>query len=244
MAYWAGYFWGVRRIARKVDGFICTNDFLARKLRRSFGKPVGVIPNSLNREQVEVSEKCLKGKKHDGFVIGYFSGSPTHRKDFAVVEGELAKFLHKYKDAKLLVVGYMKFSNVMREMIKKGQVEVRGVVDYLELQKLMAGVDVSIAPLVVNDFTNCKSELKFFEAAVVETVTVASPNYSFKQAIRDGENGFLAEGGEWYDKIEYIYRDAKEMRNVVGQAKRDALKEYYGQKIARRAKRIYEKFTK
>ena len=72
--YWAGYFWGIRRVARKVDGFICTNEFLAGKLKRSFRKPVQVIPNSLNAGQVEVSEKCIVdgGKEHEGFVVGYF----------------------------------------------------------------------------------------------------------------------------------------------------------------------------
>ena len=41
--YWLGYIWGIRRIAKKVDGFICTNEFLAGKLKRSFGKSVKVI---------------------------------------------------------------------------------------------------------------------------------------------------------------------------------------------------------
>ena len=198
VVYWIGYLWGVRRIAGKADGFICTNEFLAGKLKRSFDKPVKVIPNSLNQAQVEVSERCVAdgGKKHDGFMVGYFSGSPTHAKDFAMVESELVCFLKEHEDAKLLVVGYMKFSPEMREMISVGKVEVHELVDYLELQELMAGVDVNIAPLVVNDFTNCKSELKFFEAAAVETTTIASPTYTFKKAITDGENGFLAQPGE------------------------------------------------
>ena len=34
-----------------------------------------------------------------------------------------------------------------------------------------------------NKFTNCKSELKFFEAAIAETVTVASPTFNYKNAI-------------------------------------------------------------
>ena len=28
LLYWVGYFWGIRRIAKRVDGFIVTNDFL------------------------------------------------------------------------------------------------------------------------------------------------------------------------------------------------------------------------
>lgn len=244
--YWAGYFWGVRRIAKKVDGFLCTNEFLAGKLKRSFGKPVKVIPNSLNRAQVEVSDKCVAdgGKKHDGFIVGYFSGSPTHAKDFAVVESELICFLKEHNDAKLLVVGYMKFSPEMKEMIRVGKVEVHELVDYLELQELMAGVDVNIAPLLVNDFTNCKSELKFFEAAVVETTTIASPTYTFKKAITDGENGYLAQPGEWYDKLEYLYKHPKKNKEIAKRAREYALRHYYGKEFLEEVEKAYDYFAK
>lgn len=54
--YWAGYIWGIRRIAKKADAFLATNDFLAKKIKESFNKPVATIPNSLSSEQVGVSQ--------------------------------------------------------------------------------------------------------------------------------------------------------------------------------------------
>lgn len=249
VAYWLGYIWGIRRIAKRVDGFTCTNEFLAGKLKRSFGRPVRVIPNSLNREQIEVSEQAIKKKKvrkdvDDEFVIGYFSGSPTHARDFALVEPELIRFLKEYENIKLVVVGYMKFSKQMRELIAAGRVEVMGVVDYLRLQELMSKVDVNIAPLVINDFTNCKSELKFFEAAAVETTTIASPNYSFKKAITDGKNGFLAKPGKWYQKLEYLYNHPEENRRIALEAKKYALKHYYGEEFLKEVEEAYDYFAK
>ena len=119
--YWVGFIWGVRRIAKKVDGFVTTNEFLAKKLKRSFSKPVKVIPNSLNAEQLEVADECLKEKGHEGFVIGYFSGSPTHVRDLRLVEPEIFKFLDQHEDAKLRIVGYMKPSAEMKKRIKKAR---------------------------------------------------------------------------------------------------------------------------
>ena len=231
--YWVGYFWGIRRIAKRVDGFLCTNEFLAGKLERSFNKPVRVIPNSLNREQVELSEKLVKKKKaeRESFTVGYFSGSPTHMRDFQLVEGELIRFLKDHKDAVLRVVGEMEFSREMQGWIERGRVEVVEKVDYLKLQDLVSRVDVNIAPLIVNDFTNCKSELKFFEAAVVETTTIASPAYTFAQAITDGENGYLAQPGEWYDKLEYLYKNPEKNREVALLAKKYALENYFGERF-------------
>lgn len=242
--YWIGYVWGVRRIAKRVDGFICTNEFLAKKLEQSFKKPVKVIRNSLNKRQIEVSEKYLQEKHHEGFLIGYFSGSPTHTKDFGLVEPELIRFLKNHDDAKLRIVGYMKFSGLMKKLIKEGRVEIVAPVDYLKLQKLIAEVDVNIAPLVINDFTNCKSELKFFEAAVVETTTIASPTYAFKNAIKDEENGFLAQPGEWHDKLEYLYNNSEENKKIAKKAKDYALKHYYGKEFLKEVEKAYDYFAK
>ena len=240
LLYWMGYVWGIRRIAKKVDGFVTTNDFLAEKLKRSFKKKCVVIPNSLNAAQVEMAEKCLKNKKQDEFVIGYFSGSPTHTKDFKMVEPAIIRFLDAHRDARLKLVGMMELSTAVRE--RKGQVERIGLLDYLEQMKSMAETTVNIAPLTVNDFTNSKSELKYFEAAVVETVTVASPTYAFLQAIEDGENGFLAEPDEWYEKMEYLYNNSKKRQEVAKVARMDVLKKYYGKEFLKRVEEAYEKF--
>jgi hypothetical protein len=52
---------------------------------------------------------------------------------------------------------------------------------------------------VGNPFCEAKSELKFFEAALVDVCTIASPTGPFKRAIRDGINGFLAtDRTSWY----------------------------------------------
>lgn len=243
IVYWVGYMWGIRRIAKKVDGFITTNNFLGKKLESSFNKPVRVIPNSLDTKQLEIAEVCLKeGKSHDGFIVGYFSGSPTHAKDLQMVEGEMLRFLDAHEDAKFRVTGYVELSKKMQEKLKDGQVETFELVDYLEQMKMMAKVDVNIAPLVINDFTNSKSELKFFEAAVVETTTIASPNYAFKKAIVDFKNGFLAEPNEWYNKLEYVHKHVEENQKIAKNARRYVLDNYYGEKFLKGVEETYEFF--
>ena len=240
--YWIGYFWGIRRIAKKVDGFLCTNDYLGKKLKRSFGKNYSVIPNSLNEEQIKMSNECIKHKKHDGFRIGYFSGSPTHAKDFRLIEPEIIQFLNKHKDAKLNIVGYMDCSDEVNQLKKEGKVETMSMVNYLELQKMISDVDVNIAPLVINDFTNCKSELKFFEAAIVETTTIASPTEVFKRAIKDGENGYLAQPNEWCKKISFLYEHNDENKKTAKRARKYVLDNYYGKNFLSAIENAYDCF--
>lgn len=243
IVYWAGYFWGIRRIAKKVDGFIVTNDFLGKKIHRTFKKPYRVIRNFLNKEQIEISNNYLGKRKDEDFVIGYFSGSPTHAKDLKMVEPELISFLKQHNDAKIEVVGYMDFSRELKRIINEGKAKIKKPVNYLKLQEMMAEVDVNIAPLLLNDFTNCKSELKFFEAAIAGTPTIASPSFAFRKAIRNGENGLLAKQGEWGTKLNELYNNRKKRMDIVKQAKKDALKHYAGVEVLNEVKEAFSYYA-
>jgi hypothetical protein len=59
-------------------------------------------------------------------------------------------------------------------------------------------------PLQDNIFTNCKSELKFFEASIVGTLSVASPTFTYADSIKDSTTGYLANSFEWFDKLDSI----------------------------------------
>lgn len=244
-SYWLAYFASIQAIAKQMDFFITTNDFLAEKLKASFNRPCAVIPNSLNDEQVNASlaYAAQKSKQPRQFTIGYFSGSPTHAKDFAVVEPELITFLNQHQEVTLNVVGYMRFSKEMRKLVLSDRVVFLPMVDFRKLQRLMSEVDVNIAPLVDNDFTNCKSELKFFEAAIVETTTIASPTFAFKHAIQEGKTGFLARPGEWHDKLEYLYAHPKENRQIALAAKKYCLSNYHGPRFLKQVEEAYDAIT-
>ena len=77
-----------------------------------------------------------------------------------------------------------------------------------------------------NAFTNCKSELKYFEAAVVDTVTVATPTYTFSRVLRHGENGFLARAHDWYDVLLEILDRVDDLPHIADVAATDALARY------------------
>ena len=62
------------------------------------------------------------------------------------------------------------------ELSAMGRVVREPFVDFIELQRKIAEVDVNLVPLVNNEFSNCKSELKFYEASIVGTVTCAAPS--------------------------------------------------------------------
>lgn len=230
--------------ASKADGFTCTNAFLGERLQTLYGKPFQVIPNSLNEEQITVSEYYSKAKKAESrkypFSIGYFSGTPSHINDFKVVYKELAQLLHDYPEMRLDVVGFMNFPAELNTYIQAGRITFQPLVDFIELQRLMAQVDVNVVPLVNNTFTNCKSELKFFEGAIVDTITLATPIYTYKNAILSGENGYLCKEGDWYSAIESIFKDLTLASKIAKKAHRDAIMNYSGDNFVHKIVTSYE----
>ena len=81
------------------------------------------------------------------------------------------------------------------------RIDVHPLQDFMNLQRLIGESEINIAPLQNNQFTNCKSELKYFEAAIAGTMTLASPSYTFRNAIDDGDTGFIVGPHEWFDKL-------------------------------------------
>jgi glycosyltransferase involved in cell wall biosynthesis len=186
---------------RLCDGAITTNDFLAQKIQAFHDVPVAVVPNFINKEQLAISkalyaQKLASGFRRSGDIhIGYFSGSPSHALDLAVMEQGLCEILASRPDVKLVMVGHIEPSAALR--LFKPQIIHHEFQNFLALQQLIASVDINLMPLQVNSFTNCKSELKYFEAAIVGTLSIASPSHTYQRAIQHGHNGFMAQGHEW-----------------------------------------------
>lgn len=244
--FWFSYIARHQAVASQVDGFITTNPFLGQKLSGIFNKPYQVIMNSLNVEQLDVSKTCRERKKYASslmpFTIGYFSGTPSHINDFRMVHQELIQLLEDYPEIELKIVGYMDFPKEMQDLIQKKRVHFSPLVDFMELQRLIAQVDVNIVPLVQNTFTNCKSELKFFEAAAVDTVTVATPTYTYANSIQHRETGFLCSQGEWYDTIAELYNDAELRNHIAKRAESYCLEKYAGEAFRKQVREAYNFF--
>jgi glycosyltransferase involved in cell wall biosynthesis len=189
------------------DAFVTTNEYLAARAREFAPRlRTAVMPNYLNREQQQQSQEYHRIKRvgrwaDDGRIhVGYFSGSPSHARDFAVVAPAIGRLLERDPRVVLRVVGFLEPGHDL--MRYRDQVELHPLQDFHNLQRLIAEVQINIAPLQENMFTNCKSELKFFEAAICGTLTLATPTFSFQNSIKHGETGLLVPAYEWDEALE------------------------------------------
>jgi len=208
--YWFSNVSRIYLMADKCNFIIATNLFLQKQLKKIFTTKVFLINNFLNKEQLHFSEQLYNIKKNSQsqrpFVIGYFSGSASHINDFKRVALSIYALMEKYSDITLEVTGYMEFPTFLEKYIQSERIKHFKFVDFLTLQKKIAKVDVNIMPLVNDVFTNCKSELKYFEASIVGTPSCATPVYVYRNNIKDGKTGFLCDEIDWFQTIERIYK--------------------------------------
>jgi glycosyltransferase involved in cell wall biosynthesis len=194
-------------VLKMCDEVIVTNEHLAQRVREFTGKPTHVLGNFMNKMQIDYSEELFQQKASHGFVrdqslhIGYFSGSPTHNRDFQLAVPALINLLKRHANIKLRLVGYLDAPG-LQEFTDR--IERLPMMDFLNLQLAQAKTEINIVPLQDNQFTNSKSDLKYFETGIVGTLSIASPVFAYRQSITDGVNGFLADNDSWEKKIETV----------------------------------------
>ena len=235
--WWSAFISNWRKALSFADEVITTNPHLAAAIAEISPHPVHVVPNTLNQHQLDVP-LLPQGSPSGGLHIGYFSGSKSHDHDFEVARQAIIDHLETSPSSRLTIVGHLESLTGFDSV--EGQVRRLPFMDFLELQNALGSVDLNIVPLQNSAFTEAKSELKYFEAAVAGTPTLASSNAVFGSVITDGVNGFLARPSEWGAKLDMIARMATEQRTTIADAARShALAHYSPEALLRHLKGIF-----
>jgi glycosyltransferase involved in cell wall biosynthesis len=212
-----------------------TTPELASHMRR-FRKPTFVLPNGFDSDTLYLSRFAVRrrlAEATDGLVrIGYAAGSRTHQRDFALVAESVGQVLRERPQCRLVLFRTPNSNSRLLDVEEfpalrglEDQIEWRNLASPDHLPEELARYDIALAPLEVgNPFCEAKSELKYFEAALVDVCTVASPTGPFRRAIHDGETGFLAaDPGDWQRVLLGLVDNPELRRRVARAAFYDAL---------------------
>jgi glycosyltransferase involved in cell wall biosynthesis len=216
-----------RRLLLAADLVTVTTEPLARAARR-LGRDSLVIPNALNREQLCLADEIVSAPRPSGDAvrIGYFSGSPTHQRDFAECEPALLTLMDQDPRVRFRLVGWLELSAAWDR--HRDRIERLGFMPADQLMRTGAEADINLAPLEAgNPFCEAKSELKFFEAAAVGVPTVATATEPLAAAIEDGASGVLIrDRRDWLAALEALVCDAERRRRLGAAARAAALQRY------------------
>ena len=233
------YEWGVRAYRSLMlccDKATASTQFLAQQIE-NLGRPSSVVVNSVNKAQLDHANATLaRPRLNDGNIrIGYYSGSATHSRDFAACADGLKAALREEPSLVFRLAGHLALDASWDEFADR--IERQAFMTPLEMLQSQYECAVTLAPLEEgNPFCEGKSELKYFESALVETPTIASRTAPFKAAIQDGITGKLASTAEeWKSSILSLARN-KTLRSDLGKAARKhALNAFSTETAARQA---------
>jgi len=186
--------------------------------------PGALLPNGAGLVGIQLAQAALGMPRPAGPLrIGYFAGSATHDADWSSIEPVVLDFLATHPQAQLVLVGQVTASARVARLPSR-QLQVLDAVPWRELPALLRSVDVNLAPLARAPFTEAKSAIKWLEAALVETVTVATGTGPFAAAVEHGRTGILADTAqEWADALELLAGDPAARAQMGAAARVSAL---------------------
>lgn len=224
-----------RTMLERCDGYLASTAPLARHVGALTGHPTRVFENGVGLVLGRRSDQELRrGRRPGPPRLGYFSGTDTHDHDWAMIEPVVAELLAERAPLELWIGGPVTTGPALAR--HGSRVRRLPTVPWLEVPGLLRDVDVNLAPLAPGSvFNEGKSAIKWLEAALVATPTVASPTEPFRAAVDDGRTGLLADDAAgWASALRRLLDDPIERRTVGGWARRDALLRWGPHEQARR----------
>jgi len=207
-----------------------STNYLADQMQ-FLGKASWVHRNAFDIEMLDLSEDAYTAKREEArkVIIGYASGTATHNHDFTVAKPAIKKTLQKYSHTELWLIGPIDPGEDWGDLTQR--IRHINLVPWRRLPSLLCQFDINIAPLVAdNPFSQSKSEIKYMEAGLVRVPTIASPISAFRYAIQSGENGWLAESNQdWEKRLSELVEDTRLRKQMGNQAYQDVIARYHPQ---------------
>jgi len=213
-----------RTTLEACDVFIGSTRALVDHAERVTGLPAERYPNGVGIVLARLSDEALRRPRAPGGLrIGYLSGTTTHDHDWLHIEPTVLAVLRRRPDVELWLGGHVSPSTALQDL--GDQVRRIPMLPWTELPGVLRDLDVNLAPLEPGSiFNEAKSAIKWLEAALTATPTIASPTEPFREVIADERNGLLANTrDEWGRALEGLLDDVDARARVGERARRDAL---------------------
>lgn len=163
----------------------------------------------------------------DRVRIFYGSGTLAHNADFSdLVTPALARLMSRYANVDLVLVGHVPQDPELREFERR-ILRYPIITQIEEFWSVLSSCDINIAVLHADVATDCKSEIKWLEAAVLGIPTIASGTATYCDVIAPGTDGFIAATTEdWYEHLTQLVSDPALRKRVGRAARHKALEQY------------------
>lgn len=177
------------------------------------GKRVVVLPN-----MVTANVAPRRHTPNPDFVRILWAGTPTHKRDLAIVAPALRELLRE-RNGK---VRFTLFGERVPEALADCQqwIDLKKPVDFQDYHDELAelAADFGIVPLEANAFNESKSGLKGLEYASAGYPMLCSPAAEYTDMVRDGFPSALVADGDWLPALRYMVDLTAKERDIMGKA--------------------------
>ncbi|ANI78454.1 glycosyltransferase [Sphingobium sp. EP60837] len=159
--------------------------------------------------------------------IFYGSGTKAHNADFnRLVAPALLDLMQRHAHVDLVIVGHLKLKpelNVLGDRITTYSF----IPDVTAYWSVLASCDINLAVLEPGIVADCKSEIKWLEAAVLQIPSIVSGTRTYREVIENGVDGLLVDSPtEWHAALQKLITDPEFRTKVGAQARQKALRAY------------------
>jgi glycosyltransferase involved in cell wall biosynthesis len=227
----------VRSFIAICDYGIASTDALRSELAKlvKTGKVI-VHRNLLSQELAATASLGPKVFTGSSVTIFYGSGTLAHGRDFHdLVEPALFRLMTENLEVRFMACGHVDVTAL--ETAFPSRV---ALVDFLPDRdtylKLLSGADINIAVLQANRFNDCKSEIKWLEAAAFGIPSVVSDVAVYRENLRPDEDLLLAaaDPAAWYKALRALVVGPALRAEIGARARARALELYEPKQAAKR----------
>jgi len=228
---------------RFADAVTTSTPHLADKIR-PYNKNITVIKNAVDYNQAQwMKFKTPSDKLRVGFI-----GAKDHVKDMEMIADELCK-IGTLEGVELFYGGWApgeENNKIASIMSCAGASNIFDVIPALDVNcyaQMYNHIDVCIAPLYKDEFTQCKSELKALEAGWMGCALIASNQVPFTY-VCDERNSILCDGAEgWYEAVKKLRDNRDLVTNYAQKLSKDVAERYNIAVEVKKREELYKKLV-
>ncbi|GAB0117356.1 glycosyltransferase [Acidisoma sp. 7E03] len=211
------------------DFAVASTPALARQMATVLGKERVFLHRNALHEPHEALLRAAPPPASGGRVkIFYGSGTKAHNEDFdAFAAPALLRVLQEQPQVDLVIVGYLTLPPSFAPF-RSRITRIDPIWDIALYWQVMATADIAIAVLKPGLIADCKSEIKWLEAALLAIPSVVTATETYREVVEAGRTGLLATTPEeWHAALTRLVTQP-ELRRSIGRAARERVLRGYG----------------
>jgi len=222
------------------DYAIASTPTLAEEMKKIVGRKTSFVHrnglDSLNSQFLDSSPKKLQ---RNYISIFYGSGTKAHDADFhKIAAPAIARLMQKYPQVRLTVIGYKTFPKVLTPYLDRVDL-IETIHDVEVYWEFLAQADINIAMLSDKRVNDCKSEIKWLEAASLGVPSIVSVTKTYQEILIHGEDVLFARTSEeWFHNLERLVIDNQLRQKIAQTAYKKAWTDYGISNLANNLKDI------